>query len=370
MINPVVKTLKELVARQRPNLIRYGFTQRHYDILEAVMRNWMSGGPKISAATFRSDHWKDEAIIRFLEDRNFFKCPDNKCYLPEFEAFGALLVDRRKVVAELRRDMEVTLKRAEALIKEKPERTLVSLPEFIHGLEGRSGLIDAMTLLSSANTGLHLNKNQDSMTVQYTEQVRRISKSLLSLVDTTIARRTLSPHGAAITFPSVHSEQTRGETPDLTGLQRIPDAAAKASKALSQLLSDPSASISLAKSTLEATLKWIAHKEGIQLDKKPSMPELFKLCKPFLSSASEPTFLIGRSVTSLVTEIAAARNLLGDSHGKIPNSVEPTRSEARFIVFIALELTVFLIDQWEFSKQVSGLSVTGVLAPPRVKKML
>lgn len=367
MIYPVVKTLKELAARQRPNLIRYGFTQRHYDILEAVMRNWMSGGSKISAATFRSDHWKDEAIIRFLEDRNFFKCPDNKCYQPEFEAFGALLVGRRRIATGLRHDMEATLKRAEDLIKEKPEQTIASLPDFISGLEAHWDLMDAMKLLTSANTGIYLNTNQNSPTVQYTEQVRRISKSLLSLVDITIARRTLSPHGTAVIFPNFHSDQTSGEVPDLKALQRVPDAAAKASKALSQLPIDPSASISLAKSTIEATLKWVAHKEGIQLARKLSMPELFKLCKPYLSFASDPTFLIGRSVASLVTEIAAARNLLGDSHGKSPDSVEPTRSEARFIVFIALELAIFLVGQWEFSKQSSGLSVTGVLARSKRK---
>lgn len=362
-----VKTLKELAARQRPNLVRYGFTKRHYDILEAVMRNWMSGGPKVFAATFRNDHWKDEEIIRFLEDRGFFKSPDNKYYLPQFEAFASLLVDRRRVVARLWRDMEVTLKHADALIRKTPEQTSVSLAEFMRSLGVDSNLVDAMMLLSSSGTGFHINANQDSPTVQYTEQVRRSSKSFLGVVDRAIGLRTLHPDGAGAHFLGFHSVESVGHTPDTARLERAPDAAGKARKALAQLSSDPGAAISLAKSSLEAVLKWIAHKESIELEKKVSMPDLFKLCKPSLSSVSDPTFLMGRSVTSLVTEIAAARNLLGDSHGKSPGAIEPTRSEARFIVLIALELAIFLIDQWEFSRQASGLSVIGVLAPRKVK---
>ncbi len=367
MTEPTVKTLKGLIERQRPNLVRYGFTKRHYNILEDVFRNWMSGAPRVSAAIFVNEHWKDEKIIQFLVNANFFQAPDSKYYVPQFEAFAALLVDRRKVVTRLWHDMEDVLKRSESLIKHNPEQTSIPLPEFIEPLENYPGLVDAMALLSSSGIGFFFYSNQVYPTVQFTEQVRRNCKSFLGFVDSKIGQRVAYPNGVAAVFPGLNFAQTASGTPDVERLQRVPDAAAKASKAIDQLSIDPGAAISLAKSSLEATLKWIVHRDGRELPKKISMPDLFKQCKPLMPSLANPTFLMGRSVTSLVTEIAAARNLLGDSHGKSPNAVEPTRSEARFIVITALELAAFLIDQWEFDKHASGLSMNGILARKRLK---
>lgn len=367
MTEPTVKTLKGLIERQRPNLVRYGFTKRHYDILEDVFLNWMSGGPKVSAAIFLNEHWNDEQIITFLRDANFFDAPDSKYHVPKFEAFAALLVARRKVVTRLRHDMEDVLKRCESLIKRNPEQTIIPVREFVETLKDHPGLADAMALLSSSGIGFFLNGNQLYPTVQFTEQVRRNRKSFLGFVDLKIGQRTSYSNGVAAVFPGLKFSQAAPDTSAVTRLQRVPDAAAKASKAIDQLSSDPGSAISLAKSSLEATLKWIVHRDGRALPKKISMPDLFKQCKPLMPSLANPTFLMGRSVTSLVTEIAAARNLLGDSHGKSPNAIEPTRSEARFIVTTALELAAFLIDQWEFDKHASGLSMNGILAPQRLK---
>ena len=75
---PSIETLKELIERQRPNLDRGGLKKEHYDMLEAVLQNWISGGPKTSAVVFKSDRWNKYETISFLEGLNFFRVQDGK----------------------------------------------------------------------------------------------------------------------------------------------------------------------------------------------------------------------------------------------------------------------------------------------------
>ena len=99
-------------------------------------------------------------------------------------------MNRWKIATHLWQDKQSLLKRAEALIKEKPEQTMVTLAEFTQGLNERPGLMDAMLLLNTSTTGFHVNVNQDASTVQYnTEEVRKISRSFLGFVDSSIELR-------------------------------------------------------------------------------------------------------------------------------------------------------------------------------------
>ena len=278
-------------------------------MLEAVLQNWISGGLKTSAVVFKSERWNKYETISFFEGLNFFRVQDGKHYVPEFEAFAALLVVRRRVATKLLREMEQILKRAESLIKSNPERTSIPFAEFAEALSNPVDLGDALTLLDLSGIGLHYNGNQLYPSVQLTEQLRRNGKSFLGFVDVKIEQQTRQPVGFAASFPSLNSRHASFPAADVTRLQRVPDADAQATKAIDQLLRDPSAAISSAKSSLEATLKWIIDTEGGDMPKKVSMPDLLKRCKALVPSMADPTYLMGRAVTSLVTEIASARNL-------------------------------------------------------------
>lgn len=140
----------------------------------------------------------------------------------------------------------------------------------------------------------------------------------------------------------------------------IADAHEKANRALSQWNSAPDTAISSAKSALEATLKYIAHAEGLPMSGAITIPQLLTLCKPVCGLGSDPSHKMSRSIASLCTEIAEARNILGDSHGKSPGTPAPTRSEARFIVGVALQLSDCLLERYEAYRMMSDI--------PRKKK--
>lgn len=103
------------------------------------------------------------------------------------------------------------------------------------------------------------------------------------------------------------------------------------------------------------TLKHIAYAEGIPMSSAIKLPELFKLCKPVCGLGSDASHKMGRSIASLCTEISEARNVLGDSHGKSPDAPAPTRSEARFIVGVALHLSDCLLERYEAHRMISPI---------------
>ncbi len=136
----------------------------------------------------------------------------------------------------------------------------------------------------------------------------------------------------------------------MDSLLLVEEAHKLATRALSQHQRSPDTAISSAKSALEATLKYIAHAEGIEIPKAIKVPDLFKVCKPLCGLGSNASHLMGRAIASLCTEIAEARNTLGDSHGKSPGAAAPTRPEARFIVGVALHLSECLLERYEANR--------------------
>lgn len=116
----------------------------------------------------------------------------------------------------------------------------------------------------------------------------------------------------------------------------------------------PDTTISLAKAALESTLKYIAHEEGVEISSAVKLPDLFKICRPVCGLGADAAHKMGRSIASLCTEIAEARNVLGDSHGKSPDALSPTRSEARFIVGVALHLSDCLLERYEAHRMISS----------------
>ena len=133
----------------------------------------------------------------------------------------------------------------------------------------------------------------------------------------------------------------------LSNLALVPGAIEQAKKALNGASSEPATAISHARGVLEGTLKWIADQTGNRPLTAMPLPKLFNHVKPFIALGSDASHRLGRGIASMTNDIAEARNLLGDSHGTSTASKGPTRSEARLIVGVALQLAECVLDRYE-----------------------
>lgn len=348
-----ISTLAALKERHLEALHKFGVTERAIHLLAIISTDWIRGG-QVAAAEFRRDHRRDADLVRWLEDRRFIVSEGTSPYVPLFNGFCAALVARKQVALALFGEMKKIVSRALVLLNQNPLRTQVRLDEFTSPFSVSVLTVPALKLLGSASLGIHFNTGNDVQTVQFSEDTLRGQK-MLSYVSGYLDM-IIRPSGI-----SSHWLQTAGQelnTFSINNLLLVEEVHKHASRALSQHHSAPDTAISSAKSALESTLKYIAHTEGIEVSSAVKLPELFKLCKPVCGLGSDASHKMGRSIASLCTEIAEARNVLGDSHGKSPDAPAPTRSEARFIVGVALHLSDCLLERYEAHQMTSSMSRT------------
>lgn len=347
---PVISTLAALNERHLGPLHKFGVTERAIELLAIISAQWVQG-VEVAAAEFRRDHRRDADLLRLLEDRRFIASEGKSPYVPQFNGFCAALVARKRVAVALFGEMKIIVSRALELLDEDPLRTQVRFDEFAAPFSVSEHTVPALKLLGSASLGIHLNSGNDIQTVQFSEDTLR-GRKMLSYVSGYLD---MIIRTSAISSSWVQPAGQELNTFSINNLLLVVEVHKHATRALSQHHIAPDTAISSAKSALESTLKYIAHTEGIKVSSAVKLPELFKLCKPVCGLGSDASHKMGRSIASLCTEIAEARNILGDSHGKSPDASAPTRSEARFIVGVALHLSDCLLERYEAHRMVSPI---------------
>lgn len=346
-----ISTLAALKARHLDSLHKNGITERTIELLKIISTDWVEG-VGTAAAEFRRDHRRDGVLLKWLEERRFIASEGQSPYVPDFNAFCAILVARKRIAVSLLGEMKLIVSRALELLDSEPLRTLVRLDEFASQYPVSPLTIPAMKLLGTASLGIHLNSANGVQMIQFSEETLN-GKKLLAYISRHLDMITRSASG--LFAPS----QPMGRSVNTFSIDRlllVADAYEKADRALTQWNSAPDTAISSAKSALEATLKYIVHTEGLPMSGAITLPQLLNLCKPVCGLGSDPTHKMSRSIASLCTEIAEARNVLGDSHGKSPSAPVPTRSEARFIAGVALHLADCLLERYEAHRMMSSPS--------------
>ncbi len=347
---PEISTLTALKALHLDALHKLGVTERAMELLAIISAEWVQG-VGVAAAEFRRDHRRDDVLLRWLEDRRFIASEGASPYVPEFNAFCATLVARKRIAVSLFGEMKLIVKRALELLHKEPLRTQVRFDEFTVQYPLSPQTVPAMKLLGTASLGIYLSSASGVSLIQFSEETLK-GKKLIGYISGYLDMITRSANGMHTLLQPMGRELN---TFSIDKLLLVADAHEKADRALSQWNSAPDTAISSAKSALEATLKYIAHAEGLPMSGAISLPQLLTLCKPVCGLGSDPSHKIGRSVASLCTEIAEARNVLGDSHGKSPAAPVPTRSEARFIVGVALHLSDCLLERYEAHRMTSEI---------------
>jgi len=123
-------------------------------------------------------------------------------------------------------------------------------------------------------------------------------------------------------------------------------------EALKRRSADPRAAITLARTILEDTCKWIIHEAGKDFKDEDDLPALYRSLAKILKLApddhTEQVFkqILG-SCQSIVESLGAIRNKLGDAHSQGPKRAKPQTRHAELAVNLAGAMATFLIATWE-----------------------
>jgi hypothetical protein len=123
-------------------------------------------------------------------------------------------------------------------------------------------------------------------------------------------------------------------------------------EALKRRSNDPRAAITLARTILEDTCKWIIHEAGKSFKEEDDLPTLYRNLAKILKLApddhTEQVFkqILG-NCQSIVESLGAIRNKLGDAHSQGPKRAKPQTRHAELAVNLAGTMATFLIATWE-----------------------
>lgn len=122
-------------------------------------------------------------------------------------------------------------------------------------------------------------------------------------------------------------------------------------KALNRRRSDPEGAITAAKALLESICKHIIDEAGKSYGESDDLPKLYNSAAECLNLApSQHVEKVFKSILgncqSVVSNLAAIRNKLGDSHGQGRRPVKPKARHAELAVNLAGSIAVFLVSTW------------------------
>lgn len=126
-------------------------------------------------------------------------------------------------------------------------------------------------------------------------------------------------------------------------------------KALERRSTDPEGAITLARTLLESTCKYILDEYQVDYGNAPDINQLYRLVSKGLNLApsqhTEQTFkqILG-GCSSIVEGLGSLRNKVGDAHGQGKTNFKPSPRHAELAVNLAGTMAVFLFSTWDINK--------------------
>ena len=118
-------------------------------------------------------------------------------------------------------------------------------------------------------------------------------------------------------------------------------------KAIERKSNDPEGAITIARTLIESTLKYILDEQQISYDKNPELSELYKKVAKSLNLAPEQhqeeifKQILG-GASGIISGLGFLRNKLGDAHGKSKLQVKPKERHSELAVNLAGTMALFL----------------------------
>lgn len=127
-------------------------------------------------------------------------------------------------------------------------------------------------------------------------------------------------------------------------------------KALERRVTDPDGAITLARTLLESTCKYILDEHQIDYGNAPDINQLYRLVSKELNLApsqhTEQTFkqILG-GCSSVIEGLGSLRNKVGDAHGQGKKNFKPASRHAELAVNLAGTMSVFLFSMWSLKEK-------------------
>ncbi|MCO8095628.1 abortive infection family protein [Acinetobacter lwoffii] len=126
-------------------------------------------------------------------------------------------------------------------------------------------------------------------------------------------------------------------------------------KALERRSTDPEGAITLARTLLESTCKYILDEYEVGYGNAPDINQLYRLVIKELNLApsqhTEQTFkqILG-GCSSIIEGLGSLRNKVGDAHGQGKINFKPSPRHAELAVNLAGTMSVFLFSSWKLKQ--------------------
>lgn len=126
-------------------------------------------------------------------------------------------------------------------------------------------------------------------------------------------------------------------------------------KALERRATDSEGAITLARTLLESTCKYILDEHKVEYGNAPDINQLYRLVSKELnlspSQHTEQTFkqILG-GCSAIVEGLGSLRNRVGDAHGQGKVSFKPSARHAELAVNLAGAMAVFLFSTWDMKQ--------------------
>jgi hypothetical protein len=149
-------------------------------------------------------------------------------------------------------------------------------------------------------------------------------------------------------------EQHPANQPIETALSSLDEPSVQAvwKKAMDRRETDPEGAITAARSLLESTCKHILDELKIEYSNDADPSKLWSLCAEHLNlSPGQHTEQVFKAILgncqSIVNNLAAIRNKVGDAHGQGKRAVRPKARHAELAVNLAGSMAAFLVGTWK-----------------------
>lgn len=327
----------------------WGIPLDQVPVLERVIKNWLLGSPPLSAVQLRMKRKQYRVALEQLEVRQMIKTGNDSIYAPTFHGLAVANAQGVRGIRDITAACQTIFAAAKRMFRRSPNNASLTYEEFVKEMEIDDVLLArAFYVLGDSGLGISVSTGTATLTVFVSEQVIRYS-NIWDYFATTIGWRT---KGADILIPPTFGAVSHFEEI----LAVVHSGSDLASKAVGQMNSDPAASITAARSLLEATVKWVLHDAGVDNPSASPPAKLFKQCLPHIGvttgradkDAGIGQMLLG--MESALHGVAKMRDELSDAHGRRPGAISPSRSQARLAVGLALTISCFLVEAREARK--------------------
>ena len=126
-------------------------------------------------------------------------------------------------------------------------------------------------------------------------------------------------------------------------------------KAVDRVTNDPDGAITAARTLVESVCKHILDDESVEYSESADLPNLWHQTAERLNLSprqqqDKNLKVVLGNCQSIVSQLAAIRNVDGDAHGKGRHSDRPSIRTARLAVNLAGSMASFLVEEWQHQR--------------------